>query len=74
MQLPAVDFADPFGDVVQEVAVVGDGQYCPGVGLEVSFEPVHGFGVEVVGRLVEEQQIGLLEQQFAQGDATPFSS
>ena len=40
----------------------------------MSFEPVHGFGVEVVGRLVEEQQIGLLEQQFAQGDATPFSS
>ena len=40
----------------------------------MSFEPVHGFGVEVVGRLVEKQQVGLLEQQLAQGDATPFSS
>ncbi len=30
-------------------------------------EPEHGFGVEVVRRLVEEEQVGLLEEELAQG-------
>ncbi len=33
-------------------------------------EPGHGLGVEVVGGLVEQQQIRPLEQQRAEGDAT----
>ncbi len=40
----------------------------------MAFEPVDGFGVEMVGRLVEQQQFGLLEQQPAQRDAAPLAA
>ena len=33
------------------------------------FEPLHALGVEMVGRLVEQQDVGLLEQQPGQRDA-----
>ncbi len=36
---------------------------------EVLLQPVHRLGVEVVGGLVEQQQVGLLQQQLAQRDA-----
>jgi hypothetical protein len=34
----------------------------------VLLEPLHALGVEVVGGLVEQQQVGLLQQQLAQRD------
>ncbi len=37
--------------------------------LEMAFEPRHRLGVEMVGRLVEQQQVGLLQQQPAERDA-----
>ena len=48
---------------------MGDRDDGAGVLLEVLLEPEHALGVEVVGGLVEEQQVGLLEQQLAQRDA-----
>ena len=62
---PAVELEDPLRDVVEEVAVVGDRDDGAGVLLEEALEPVHRLGVEVVGRLVEEQQVGVAEQQPA---------
>ena len=41
----------------------------PGIFLEVVFEPLDALGVEVVGRLVEQQDRGLLDQQAGQRDA-----
>ncbi len=38
------------------------------------FEPVDALGVEVVGRLVEQEYVGLLEQQAAQGHTAAFAS
>ena len=38
------------------------------------FEPGDAFGVEVVGRLVEQQQVGPLEQDLAQGDAPALAA
>ena len=38
------------------------------------FEPGDGFGIEMVGRLVEQQQVGLLEQQAAERDAASFAA
>src|SRR6478735_3759705 len=64
-----VELEDPLGDVVQEVPVVGDGDDGAGVLLEVLLEPEHALGVEVVGGLVEEQQVGRLEEELAEGDA-----
>jgi hypothetical protein len=46
----------------------------PGVLGEVPLEPGHGLGVEVVGRLVEEQQVGRAQQQPAQRDAAALAA
>ena len=70
----AVELEDPAGDVVEEVAVVGDDQDGAGVGDEVLLQPGDGLGVEVVGGLVEEQHLGLFEQQAAEGDAAGLAA
>ena len=48
---------------------MGDQDDGVGVGGEVLFEPVAGFQVQVVGRLVEQQQVGFGEQQLGKRDA-----
>ena len=53
----AIKFEDPLGDVVQKVAIVGDGNHGAGVLLQKALQPVDTFGVEVVGGFVKEQQI-----------------
>ena len=72
--LAAVELQDPVGHVVEEVAVVGDGHHGAGVLLEVALQPGHGLGVEVVGGLVEQEQVGLLEQELAQRDAAALAA
>ena len=42
--------------------------------VQVALEPRDRLGVEVVGRLVEEQQVGLREQQPAQRDPAPLAA
>ena len=42
--------------------------------LQVPLEPADGFGVEMVGRLVEEQDVGLHEQEPGQGDAAALAA
>ncbi len=70
----AVDLGDPLGDVVEEVPVVGDGEDGAGVVRQVLLEPEHALGVEVVGGLVEQQQVGLGQQQLAQRDAAALTT
>ncbi len=65
----AVELEDPVGDVVEEVAVVGDRHDRARVLLQEALEPVDRLGVEVVGRLVEQQQVGVAEEQPAERDA-----
>ena len=72
--MAAVNFGDPFGHVVEEVPIVRDRDDGAGVALQVLLEPQHRFCVEVVGRLVEEQQVGLLEQKLAQCHAATFTT
>ena len=71
---PAVEFEDPLGDVVEEVPVVRDGEDRARVLGQVLLEPLDALGVEVVGRLVEQQQVGLFEQQLAQRDPAPLAA
>jgi hypothetical protein len=65
----AVEFQNPLGGVVEEVAVVGDGDHGAGEAHQELFQPFHRFGVEVVGGLVQQQHVRLLQQQLAQRDA-----
>jgi hypothetical protein len=70
----AVELEDPAGDVVEEVTIVGDGDDRAGIRLQVVLEPGDRFGVEVVGRLVEQQDVGLLQQQPAESDAAALAA
>ena len=70
----AVEFQDPAGDIVEEIAVVGDDQDGACVVDQVLLQPGDGFGVEVVGRFVEQQHVGRFEQQFAERDAAGFTA
>ena len=63
--LAAVELEDPAGDVVEEVAVVGDGDDRALVLGEMALQPVHRLGVEVVGGLVEQQQVRRAQKQPA---------
>ena len=74
MPLAAVELEDPAGDVVEEVAVVGDGDDGALVLLEEALEPRDRLGVEVVRRLVEQQQVGRGEQQPAERDAPALAA
>ena len=69
-----VEFEDPAGDVIQEIAVVGDDQDGALVVDQVLLQPGDGFGVEVVGRFVQQQHVGRFEQQLAQRDAALFTA
>ena len=72
--LAAVELEDPLGHVVEEVAVVGHEDDGAGILREVPFQPGDALGVEVVGRLVEQQDVGPLEQDLAERDAPPLAA
>ena len=55
-----VQFENPACYMVQKVTVVRHGNHCTFVLLQVLFQPVDGLGIEVVGRLVEQQHVRLL--------------
>ena len=57
------------GYIVQESTVVAHQHHRAGEAGEEVLEPEDGLDVQVVGRLVQEQDIVLLEQQFGQFDA-----
>jgi hypothetical protein len=65
----AVELQDPAGDIVEEVAIMGDGDDGAGILVQEALEPGDRFGVEMVGRLVEQQHVGLGQQQPAERDA-----
>ena len=54
---------------VHERAVVGDEKHGAVVAREELLEPTDAFEVEVVGRLVEKQQVRVAQQQLGEGDA-----
>ena len=69
-----VQLEDPAGDVVEEVPVVGDGHDRARVLLQRALEPGHRLGVEVVGGLVQQEQVGLREQEAAEGDTATLTA
>ena len=70
----AIQFEDPAGDVIQEVPIVRHGHDRARILRQVPFQPRHGLGVQMVGGLVQQQQIGPLQQQLAQRHAPPLAA
>ena len=69
VDLAADELARPRRHAVEKVAVVRDEDDGAGVRREVLLEPVDGLDVEVVRRLVEQQDVGLPEEQARERDA-----
>ena len=53
---------------------MGDHQHRAGIFLEVVFQPGDAFGVQMVGRLVKQQDVRLLDQQAGQRDPALFTA
>ena len=70
----AIQLEDPARHVVEEVAIVRHRDDRPRVLVQVVLEPGDALGVEVVGRLVEQQHVGALEQDPAERHAAPLAA
>ena len=53
---------------------MGDDQDGARIIAQVAFEPQHRLGVEVVGRLIEQEQFRLFEEKPAQCHAPPLAA
>src|SRR6476646_1552368 len=60
----------PLGDVVEEVAVVGDHDHGAGLIAQMMLEPSHALRIELVGGLIEQKDVWLRQQQTAERHAT----
>ena len=72
--LATVQFQDPAGYVVQEVTVVGDGNHGAVVIVQEALQPGYGFGIQVVGGLVQQQHVRAGQQQAAQGHTATLTT
>ena len=59
---------DVVGDIVQKIALVAHHDEAAAIGFEEGLEPHRRLEIEMVRRLVEQQQIGLGEQQRRERD------
>ena len=69
-----VKFNDPRGDPVEETAVMGDEKTGGGSGIEKFFDPFDSIDVEVVGRFIEQEEIGGGNDGFGEGDPPFFAT
>ncbi len=61
-----LDLDDPVADRLQKLAVVGDDDERTIELLKPAFQPAQAGDVEVVGRLVHQQNLGLLQDHFGE--------
>ena len=70
-QLLVVEVGDRVADRVQEVAVVGDDDEGAPEVAQVAFDPLDRCDVEVVRRLVEQQQVGIGKERLREQHPQP---
>src|SRR5208282_2436236 len=63
------DFHDPFDRNIEKVAIVRDQYKSVRIGSQILLKPVASFEIKMVGGLVEQQQVRLLQKKFGQGEA-----
>ncbi len=72
--LAALDVPHAGADLVEEPAVVGDADEGGAARLEVAGEPGDALDVEVVGGLVEDQEVLVGDEQLGEGDASALAA
>src|SRR5258708_27139845 len=70
----ALEVPDSGRDFINQILVMRDQQYCSGIALQGNVEGVDRFEIQMVGRLVEHEQVRLLQQQFAKEQSRRFSA
>ena len=73
-QLPPAELIDHRSNLIQKKTVMGHENHCLRVGLHILLQPDDGFYVQMVGRLIQKQNIRLLQQQPDQDDLCLFSA
>ena len=74
------DLHNPVSHLIQEVTVVGDHQHRSPEGVDILLQPLHAAQIQVVGGLVQQQNVRFLQQQpgkihpgfFTAGQAVEF--
>ncbi len=66
-----IEFDDPGGEVREEGAIVGDEEQRSRKRREVLFQPADRVDVQMVGRLVEQQDVRLRHQRLPEQRAAP---
>ena len=69
VDLLVVDFRHAIDHVVHERSVVADDDDGARVAAEEAFEPLHAFQVQMVRRLVEQEHLGVSDQQLRKRNA-----
>ena len=57
------DLDHPLGDLIDEIAVMGNGKHRPPEILNIPFQPFHTSQVQMVGGLVQKQNVRLFQQK-----------
>ena len=70
----AVDLEDAVRDTIKKIAIVSDEKKYACVPPEIVFEPLNGVGVEVIGRLVEDKDVGFEDQLMCECDALSLAA
>jgi len=74
VEFAVVEFHDAVRHAVEKITVVGDKKTAPAILGEEVLNPLHRGHVEVVGRLVEQQEIGLGNDRAREGDPAHFAA
>ena len=65
---------DTVAHVVEEVPIVGDEQQCDTASRKVAFEPLNHADVEVVGRLVENEKLRIVDEELCKSHTLHLSA
>ena len=66
LRLAVQDLDDAGDGAVQEIAVVGDGDHGAPEGADILLQPLGGLKVQVVGGLIQQENVRILQDQAAQ--------
>src|SRR4051812_30817412 len=69
-----IQLQNPACDIIEEIAIMRDRDHRAGELGEIALEPPDALGIEMIGRLVEQEHIRLLEQEAAERHAPLFAS
>ena len=69
-----VHLQDDVAHAVQEIAVVGDHEQRYALATQIALEPLYHLQVEMVGGLVQDEQVGVLQEHVGQRHALNLSA